>query len=171
MWLEVFALLSSVAIIMISIVLIPVLFLNLLFGFLLLVAMGLIIFGAILIGYQITHNNLKWLMDPLGSGEELCIYFDHSGNVDFIRTKKGQSDTRLFTRYGKPATIVNTGSYQIRTHNGNKGFVGHEDYEMSVNLIECAALDQCEGDNIIDIYNNLPHKKRIRFGKPKKKVV
>ena len=171
MWLEVFALLSSIAIIMIGIVLIPMLILNLLFGFLLIMAIGLIVFGAILIGYQITRNNLKWLIDPLGSGEELCIYFDHSGNVDFIKTTKGQSDTRLFTRYGKPATIVNTGSYQIRTHNGNKGFVGHEDYNLHVNLLECEALDKSEGDDVIEMYDNLPHKKRIRFGKKPEGVV
>lgn len=160
MWLEAKAILSSVAIVMISIVLCIVLFQNILLGFLLIVAIGLIVFSDIIIGYQITRNRLRWLMDPLSPSEELCILFDHSGDIDFVRTKKGPSDTRLFTRYGKPATIVNTGSYQIRTHNGNKGFVGHADYEMNVNLIECEALDKCDGDNNIEIYNNLPHQKK-----------
>lgn len=163
MWLEVQALLSSIAIIMISIVLFPILFENVLFGFFLIIAIGLVIFSNIIIGYQITRNRLKWLIDPLGTDEELCILFDHSGNVDFVRTKKGPCDTRQFTRYGKPATIVNTGSYQIRTHNGNKGFVGHEDYEMNVNPIECEALDKCYGDNTVEIYNNLPHEKKNNF--------
>ena len=171
MWLEAKTVLTSISVIMTSIVLFMIVFQYALLGFLLIVSIGLIIFSDILIGYQITRNHLRWLIDPLRPSEELCILFDHSGNVDFVRTKKAPYGTRQFVRYGKPATLINTGSYQIRTHNGNKGFVGHEDYEMSVNLIECDALDKCEGDNIIDIYNNLPHKKRIRFGKPKKKVV
>ena len=173
MWLEAKALLSSVAVIMTAVVLFPVLFMNLLFGFLLIVSICLIIFSDILIGYQITRNHLRWLIDPLGPSEEFCILFDHSGNVDFIRTRKGPFDTRLFSRYGKPATIVNTGSYQIRTHNGNKGFVGHEDYEMNVSPVECEVLDQCEGGSIKEIYNNLPHrqgKKRLRVNWDKLKT-
>ena len=160
MWLEAKALLSGVAIVMISIVMFTILFQNMLFGFLLIMAIGLILFSDILIGYQITKNHLRWLMDPLTPNEELCVLFDHSGNFDFIRTKKGPYDTRLFSRYKKPATIVNTGSYPIRSHNGNKGFVGHEDYDLNVNLSECEALDKCKGDNIIDIYHNKPHKKK-----------
>ena len=176
MWLEAKAILSSIAIIMVSVVLFMILFQNVLLGFLLIVAIGLIVFSDIIIGYQITRNHLRWLIDPLSPSEEICILFDHSGNVDFVRTKKGPYDTRQFTRYGKPATIVNTGSYQIRTHNGNKGFVGHEDYEMNVNPVECGALEQCDGDNVIEIYDNLPHKvrskKKIRFGKkPVKGVI
>jgi membrane-bound ClpP family serine protease len=160
MWLEAKALLSSIAIIMIGIVLFMILFQYVLLGFLLIVAIGLIIFGDFLIGYQITRNHLRWLMDPLTSNEELCILFDYSGNVDFVRTKKGPYSTRQFVRYGKPATLINTGSYQIRTHNGNKGFVGHEDYNLNVSPIDCEALDKCEGDNVIEIYNNLPHEKK-----------
>jgi len=171
MWLEAKAILSGVAVIMISIVMVAIIFQSFLFGFLLIVAIGLIVFSDILIGYQITRNHLRWLMDPLSPNEELCILFDHSGNVDFVRTKKGPYSVRKFSRFGKPATLINTGSYQIRTHNGNKGFVGHEDYNISVNLLECEALDKSEGDDVIEIYENLKPKKKIRVGKKPKEVV
>ena len=72
-------------------------------------------------------------------------------------------------KYKKKATIINNGDYQIRTHNGNKGFVGHEDYDQNVNLIEADALDKCKGDNVIDIYYNRPHKKRLFKRHVKKK--
>lgn len=160
MWLEAMALMSSIACVMIGIVLSAILFVAPLFGFLLIVAITLVIFGNVIIGYQITRNHLKWLIDPLAPSEELCILFDHSGNVDFVRTVKGPHDTRQFLRYGKPATIINTGDYQVRTHNGNKGFVGHEDIEVNVNLIETEALDKTLGDDIKDIYYRLPHMKR-----------
>jgi len=160
MWLEAMALMSSIACVMIGIVLSAILFVAPLFGFLLIVAITLVIFGNIIIGYQITRNHLKWLIDPLAPSEELCVLFDHSGNIDFVRTVKGPHDTRLFMRYNKSATIINTGDYQIRTHNGNKGFVGHEDIEVNVNLIETEALDKTKGDNIKDIYYRLTHLKR-----------
>ena len=173
MWLEAKAILSGIAVIMISIVLVAIIFQSFLFGFLLIVAIGLIVFSDILIGYQITRNHLRWLIDPLSPSEELCVLFDHSGNVDFVRTKKGPYSIRSFTRFGKPATLINTGSYQIRTHNGNKGFVGHEDYNVNVNPYECEVLDKLEGDDVIEIYDNLPHKtkKRIRFGRKPTGVV
>ena len=87
--------------------------------------------------------------------------FAHSGNVDFVRTRKEAFDTRAFKRYGKNATIINNGDYQIRTHNGNKGFVGHEDFDQNVNLFHAEALDRLPGDNIKEIYKKLPHEELV----------
>ena len=157
MFLEVKSLLTGVAIVMISFVMISIIFINMLLGFVLLMSIGLMFMGDMLIGYLITKNHLKWLIDPLGPNQELCVLFDHSGNMDFIRTHKQAFDTRSFTRYKKQATIINTGSFPIRTHNGNKGFVGHEDFDRNVDLLECEVLDKLPGDTIKDIYEGLPH--------------
>ena len=157
MFLEVQSLFNGIAIVMISIVMVFTIFQNMLLGFLLLMAIGLVFLGNMLIGYLITKNHLKWLIDPLGPNHELCILFDHSGNVDFVRTSKQAFDTRTFTRYKKQATIINNGDYQVRTHNGNKGFVGHEDFDRNVNLSTCEVLDKLPGDSIKEIYESLPH--------------
>lgn len=142
---------------MVAFVMISIIFINMLLGFLLLMGIGFMVLGDMLLGHLITKNHLKPLLDPLGPSDELCILFDHSGNVDFVRTHKQAFDTRSFKRYGKNATIINNGDYQIRTHNGNKGFVGHEDFDQNVNLLSCEALDSLPGDNIKEVYKRLPH--------------
>ena len=155
---------SGVAIVMMSIVMILVIFQSMLMGLMLLMAIGLVFMGDMLNGYLITKNKLKWLIDPTGPNHELCVLFDHSGNMDFVRTLKQAFDTRTFTRYKKQATIINNGDYQIRTHNGNKGFVGHEDFDRNVNLETCEALDKLKGDSIKEIYDNLPHEELKKGG-------
>ena len=157
MFLEIKSLLTGVSILMVCFVMISIIFINMLLGFVLLMSIGVMFMGDMLNGYLITKNHLKWLIDPVGPNHELCVLFDHSGNMDFVRTRKQAFDTRTFSRYHKQATIINDGSYQVRTHNGNKGFVGHEDFDRNVNLLECEALDKLPGDTIKDIYEGLPH--------------
>jgi len=167
MWLEAKILLSIVAMIFIAIVLSQLLFLNILYAFLLFAAIGLIVFSDMLIGYQIKHNHVDVLIDPCPAGSEICVLFDFSGNMDFLRTKKGPLGTRQFVRYKKEATIINDGKYQLRTINGNHGFVGHESYDKNVDLFKTEALDKLEGDNMEEIIDNLP----MRTIEPKKEEI
>lgn len=157
MWMEVQALFNAIAIILIGIILIFTIFVNFLLAFLCIFAIGMCIMGPMVFGYMYTKSGARWLVDSVGPGHELCLLFDRSGNFDVVKTKKGPFDTRQFMRYGKPATIINTGDYQIRTHNGNKGFVGHEDVDTNINPLEAAALDKTEGDDVKEIYDRLPH--------------
>jgi len=169
MWLEAKSLLTVISVFFIGIVLVQIMFLNFLFAFLLLIGIFMFVFGDILIGWMITKNHLQPLMDPMRPNEELCILFDLSGNVDFVRTRKGPYGKREFVRYHRNASVVNSGSYQIKTLNGNRGFVGHESYDGNVNLKTVKALDTLEGDDIKDIYYRLPHIQRQQKQKTLKK--
>ena len=88
----------------------------------------------------------------------LCVLFDFSGNIDFVRTVKGPLGTRQFMRYKKEATVINDGRYQVRFINGNHGFVGHESYDKNVDLYKSEALDKLQGDSLDEIIDNLPMK-------------
>jgi len=156
MWLEAKVMLSMIAVIFIAIVLSQIILLNMLYGFLLIVGIGLVVFSDIIIGHQISRNHLNVLMDPMAPGYELCVLFDFSGNIDFLKVKKGPLSTREFVKYKKEANIINNGDFQIRCINGNHGFVGHEDYGRNVNLLKAEALDKLPGDNIKEIVDNLP---------------
>lgn len=158
MWLEAKIMLSIVAMAFIAIVLSQILFYNMLYGFLLFAAIMLIVFGDMLIGYQIKHNHLDILMDVCPPSQEICVLFDFSGSIDFIRCKKAPLGTRQFMRYKKEASIINDGKYQVRFINGNRGFVGHESYDKNVNLYKAEALDKLDGDTLEEIVDKLPMK-------------
>ena len=153
--------LSAIAVIFIAIVLSQIILLNMLLCFLLIVGIGLVFFSDIIIGYQISRNHLNVLMDPMPPGYELCVLFDFSGNLDFLKVKKGPLGTREFVKYKTEANIVNKGDYQIRCINGNHGFVGHEDYGENVNLLKVEALDKLPGDDIKEIVYNIPKEKMV----------
>jgi len=101
MWLELKILLSIFAMVFIAVVLSQVLVFNAVFAFILIAAIVMIFMGDVLIGYQIKHNHLDVLMDACPPGEEICVLFDFSGNIDFLRTRKGPLGTRQFVRYKK----------------------------------------------------------------------
>lgn len=174
MWLEVKVLLSVISMIFIGIVLSQILFLNLILGFLLIMSIGLIFMGDLLIGWQITRNHLKPLMDPIPVSKELCVLHTIGGLMDFIVTRKGPMGKREFSYYNREnraiseASVINDGSYPIRTINGNTGFIAHESYDMNVDLREAKALEQCEGDDIKEIYENIQTKGMDAI-KPRKK--
>ena len=156
MWVEVKIVLSIVAMCFIAIVLSQLIIVNLLYVFLLFAAIAMIVFGDLLIGYQIKHNHVDVLIDPCPASQEICILFDFSGNVDFIKTRKGPLGTRQFVKYKKEATIINDGKYQARFINGNHGFIGHESYDKNVDLYKAEALDKLEGDSMDEIIERLP---------------
>lgn len=160
MWLEVKAILSVVAFIFIAVVLSQILFLNMLLSMLLFFAIGMVFFGDMLIGYQITKNHLKPLMDPTPANKELCILFTIGGMIDFINTTKGSLGKREFVYHKQEASVINDGKYPIRMINGNHGFVGHESYDKNVNLYKARALEQMSGDDIKEIYYNAIEKQK-----------
>jgi len=174
MYLEIKAVFSMIAMIMIAIVLSQILFINMIFGFLLIVAIGLIFMGDLIIGYQITRNHLKPLMDPIPANKELCILFTIGGMIDFVITRKRPLGKREFVYYSNlqrtmsEASVINDGSYPVRTINGNPGFIAHESYDMNVDLYKAKALEKCEGDDIKEIYYKVKDKKP--FLKTKKKI-
>ena len=153
-------LLSVIAFVFIGIVLSQVIVLNMILAFLLIMAIGLVFLCDLLIGYQISHNHLKPLMDPIPAGKELAVLHTIGGLMDFVVTNKGPLGKREFTYYNREnrviseASVINDGRYPIRTINGNHGFVAHESYDMNVDLKEAKALEKLEGDDIKEIYYN-----------------
>jgi len=174
MYLEMKALFSLIAMVFIGIVISQIILTNILLGFLLIVSIGMIFMGDLIIGHQITRNHLKPLIDPVPAGKELCILFTIGGMVDFVVTRKKPLGKREFIYYNyenramSEASVINDGSYPIRTINGNTGFVAHESYDMNVDLFQAKALEKCKGDDIKEIYNNIKEKKGLL--KPIKKI-
>lgn len=164
MWMEAKATLTVIGIIFVAIVLSQIILLNMLFGFLLIVSIGLFVFGDFLIGYQISRNHVNVLIDPISAGYELCVYLDFSGNIDFLKVKKGPLGKREFVKYKKEASIINNGDAQLRFINGNHGFLGHENYSRNVNIEKAEALDKLPGDDIkeaVKIIPMVPVKKEV----------
>jgi len=152
MWLEAKAVFTLIAAVLMCAVMIWEMLVSPLIAILLMMALTFIILGDIMIGIKITNNHLQPLMDPNKPNEETCVYFDFAGNLDFIKTIKGSENTRKFVKYKQNATIINNGDYPIRTINGNRGFIGHENYDNNVNLEEAEALDKTDGEDIKEIY-------------------
>jgi len=155
MWVEANIMISGIAAIFIAVVLSQIILWNMMLGVLLFFSIGMIIFSLLLISYQIKHNHLDVLMDPLPASQELCVLVDFAGNIDFQRTRKAPLGKREFVKYHKEASIINKGDFPIRCINGNHGFFGHESYDQNVNLLKAEALDKLEGDDIKEIVSNL----------------
>ena len=173
MWLEIKSILSMFAFIFIGVVLAHTLAVNMFLSFLLIASLGLVFMGDVIIGYQISHNHLKPLIDPIPSHKELGILLTIGGMVDFVVTNKAPLGKREFSYYNREsramseASVINDGSYPIRTINGNPGFIAHESYDMNVDVREAKALEQIEGDDIKDIYHSIKKHKKIPFKVPK----
>lgn len=154
MWLEVKALLSSVGIILVGIVFANIFIYNTFLSIILLIAIGVFVFGDMLIGYQITHNELKPLMDPTPKGKELMELQMLDGMVRYINTTKAPLGQRKFRIHNEDATVINDGRGSFRTINGNHGFRAHEKYDRNVEPGKCEALSHMKGDDIKEIYHN-----------------
>ena len=177
MYLEIKAVISGIGFILICIVISQILFLNTLLGFLLFAAGFCFIFGDILIGIKIIHTNANYWFDPLPQGtHELCIMKTLSGLVDLIPVVKGVKGIRYGVLHKKKIAVLNEGTDQFHTRNGNLGFFAHENYDKNIKLLECKALEKLEGDDIKEIYHNLngPSKKKplgdVKWSSKPKKV-
>lgn len=136
MYLEIKALMTTIAILFI-ILCIPILLqVSILFTMLAFMGIGLFVFGDILIGYLITRNNLKPQLDPTPRGWEPCLLFTLTGNFDVVNTLKGPEGQRSFRYNNQNASVINKGDFQIRMKNGNSAFIGHESVDENINLKE-----------------------------------
>ena len=156
MWLEAKVGISIMGWVLVAIGVAYTMALDWIIGFLLIVAIGLWVFSDFLIGYIIKTNHVDVLIDPCPSHQEICVLLDFAGNVDFIKTDKGAINKREFVKYKKEASIINRGRMPLRLINGNSAFLGHEDYDLDIDLDEAEALDQMEGDDIKEIVDKLP---------------
>ena len=124
-------------------------------AFILLMGVVFFIIGDLMLfGKLVSTQANRWL-EPNRPDQEKCLLFDLSHNVTLQRVDKKEEGKREFVRYGKEASIINRGKYPVRFPNGDRGFVGHESYDLDVDLFEVEALDKIPGDDIKEIYHNL----------------
>lgn len=154
MILEMKAMFTVINIIMTALVIGLLMNVDFFLAFLLIMGMMFAIIGEFFLHVKMISSQANRMLEPNKADEEKCILFDMAQNFTIQRTKKKEEGKREFVRYGKEATIINRGKYPIRLPNGDRGFVGHEDYDMDVDLYECAALDKLQGDDIKEIYYN-----------------
>ena len=177
MYLEINAVISGMSIILMFFIISQILFINFLYGFLLIAAVGGFIFGDILLGIKIINTNAQYWFEPLPQGtHEICIMKTLSGLVDIFPVVKGIKGIRYGMLHKKKISVLNEGTDQIHTRNGNLGFFAHENYDKNIKLTECKALEHLIGDDIKEIYRNLKKSqdKKIHGGitwssKPNKK--
>lgn len=147
MWLELKAVMTSMSCIFLILgVLLPA-FILVFF------AIGLFIFGDIIIGYQITSNELKPVMDKTPYGHELTIFQEIGGRVHFINTKKDRLGQRKFRFHNREASAFNDGKGMFTLPNGNRGFFSHERYDKNIDPARCKVMEQLHGDNVKEIYS------------------
>lgn len=168
MYLEIKAVISGIAVIIIFFVISQILFVNSLLGFLLFMAAFAVIFGDIILGIKITNTRANYWYDPLPQGtQELCIIQTLSGLVDLMPVTKGVKGIRYGVLHKKKMAVLNEGDGQFYTRNGNLGFFAHENYDKNINLRECKALEKLDGDDVKEIYRNLkisPKETKINEG-------
>jgi hypothetical protein len=103
---------------------------------------GTIIFGDIIIGWRITSTKLKIKLDPTPPGYEQMNLYELNGKEHFINTRKGPEGIRKFVFNGLDCTVINDGTSQFVSSNGNRGFIAHESYDRNINLKIAKALEQ-----------------------------
>lgn len=150
MYMEVKALFSAIALILMGIVCSQIILFNMLLGFLCIVAMGVVVFGDIIIGMRI--SDFKPLYDPTPRGWELMELQLINGRTFFMNTKKGAHGKRSFRIHNEDATVINDGKSSFSVGNGNRGFRAHENFDCNVDPFRAKALSQMDGDNVKEIY-------------------
>lgn len=125
------------------------------FGFLLLMGMIFYLIGDMILFAKMITSQANRVLEPCKPDQEKCVLFDLAHNMTFQVCNKKEDGKREFTRYKKEASIINRGKYPIRFPNGDRGFVGHESYDLDVDLYETEALDKLPGDDIKEIYRHL----------------
>ena len=159
MYLEIKAVISGIAIVLIFFVISQLIFVSNLLAFLLFAGVFAFIFSDILIGIKITNTDANLWYDPLPQGtKELCILQTLSGLLALLPVVKGVKGIRYGVLHKKKIAVINEGDGQFHTKNGNLGFFAHENYDKNINLKECKALEHLDGDDIKEIYRYLNSK-------------
>jgi uncharacterized protein YneF (UPF0154 family) len=131
---------------------------------------GMFMFGDVIIGYQITSKEVKPQIDPTPPRQELTIFQEIGGKVHFINTTKAEMGIRKFRWHGKEASVINDGVGMFTMPNGNRGFFSHENYDKSISMILCKALEDISHvtntSNIKEIYDKaIQEIERVRTGR------
>lgn len=156
MYLEIKAVISGIAIVLIFFVISQIIVISVLLAFLLFAGVFAFIFSDILIGIKITNTDANLWFDPLPQGtKELCILQTLSGLIVLVPVVKGVKGIRYGVLHKKKIAVINEGDGQFHTKNGNLGFFAHENYDKNINLKECKALEHLDGDDIKEIYRYL----------------
>lgn len=154
MFLEIKAMFIVMGLIMISIVIGLVINVNFLLAFFLIMGVMFYLLGDLILYAKLISTQANRWLEPNKPDQEKCLLFDLAHNVTVQRVNKKEEGKREFVRYGKEASIINRGKYPVRFPNGDRGFVGHESYDLDVDLYETEALDKLHGDDIKEIYYN-----------------
>jgi len=153
MWLELKALMTGMGIIFIMLSIVVgntmLLIVLLLFG------IGILIFGDIIIGYQITSNELKNLMDKTPPGYELTLFQElgGGGRIHFINTRKGTLGQRKFRFHNKEAIAITDGKGMGTLPNGNRFFFSHESYDKNINPAKCKIYSKLPGETLKETFD------------------
>lgn len=140
-WLEIKALITVFGSVFILISLLFTTGLTVLMLMMIFMGLGMIILGDVLVGYQITSNECKPLIDKTPPGQELTILKEIGGKIHFINTYKEKMGIRKFRWHKQDAAVINDGEGMFTTPNGNRGFFSHESYDKSISMILCKALE------------------------------
>lgn len=155
MILELKGMFTIIGIIMFGLVIGIMMNLDFFIAFLAIIGMMFMIIGDVFLYVKLINTQANRWMEGNKPDQEKCILFDLAHNVTIQRVTKKEEGKREFVRYGKEASIINRGRYPIRFPNGDRGFVGHESYDLDVDLFETEALDQLPGDDIKEIYHKV----------------
>lgn len=150
MWMEVKALISGIAVLMMAIVCSQLILFSPLLGFLCIVSIFLVIFSTILIGMK--TNDFKPLYDPTPRGWELMELQLLDGKTKFMNTQKGPHGKRSFRIHNEDATVINDGKASFTLSNGNRGFRAHENYDMNVDPHRAKALSLMPESGVKEMY-------------------
>ena len=134
MWMEIKVVISGVGIIFIAIVISQIILLSVILGFLLFVAIFLIIFSDVIIGYKITRNRAKYLIDDPPPGFTTGVIFTLDNLIDFEWVRKEAHGKRDFVYNKREASVIDDGEDPYKLPNGSSCFLIHEKSAGNLNL-------------------------------------
>jgi hypothetical protein len=124
---------------------------------LVLMGIGILLFGDVLIGWIITSNELKPLMDKTPFGHELTVFQElgGGGKTHFINTKKDTLGQRKFRFHNKEAIAIIDGKGMGTMPNGNRFFFSHESYDKNIDPARCTVYAKLPGEDLKETYDIL----------------
>jgi len=79
--------------------------------------------------------------------------------MDFVWVNKKPHGKREFVYNGQEASNFNYGDYPIHTVNGNFGYIGHEDHDENISIVEARAAEMIADDfdttDVKEIYQKI----------------
>lgn len=154
MWLEIKAVITIISCVIIA--LIVGITGNIVLAMMALVAIIVMISGDITIGWKIINTDAINLLDPNRPGERTVFLHLIGGGLRVLRGKKVPRGKIEFLIKKIKASVIDEGTYPVRTVNGNSGVVAHESYDKNINYYKSEALKTLfktyNVDNVKDLY-------------------